>query len=218
MLRAYERGEHKGGFIGVRVAVMVDGKHRQRYFSYKDLDKSPELIFKEAKQLHQEWLMEKDLAGSKNKMQSKELRRTTSPYSTGIKGIKFKINHKRASFLIQGSTDNKLFNKSFSINDLGYDLAWFKACEFLQSKKGYALFDIIYKKKPPKEMLLITFRYTFFSTKNKVSFESISSIIDKATFISWIKQLKRQYPDNKLLKENIFEYVNENKIYDEALY
>ncbi len=36
MLRAYEKGEHKGGFIGVRVAVMVGGKHRQRYFSYKE--------------------------------------------------------------------------------------------------------------------------------------------------------------------------------------
>ena len=34
MLKIYERGEHKGGFIGVRVAVMIDGKHKQKYFSY----------------------------------------------------------------------------------------------------------------------------------------------------------------------------------------
>ncbi len=217
MLKIYERGEHKGGFIGVRVAVMIDGKHQQKYFSYKNIDKSESAIYKDAEQLHREWLMLKNLANTKNQRESKELRRVTSPYSTGVKGIKFSINHKRASFFVQGSTNKIPFNKSISINDYGYDLAWFKACEFLQSKKDYAIFDDIYKRKPQKEMLLITFRHLFFKTKKQIQLESISSIIKEPILINWIKQLSRQYSNNKQLKEEIFEYISSNKIYDQDL-
>jgi hypothetical protein len=217
MLKIYERGEHKGGFIGVRVAVMIDGKHQQKYFSYKNLDQSEKSIYKDAEQLHKEWLMLKNLANTKNQRESKELRRVTSPYSTGVKGIKFNINHKRASFMVQGSTNNVLFHKNFSINDHGYDLAWFKACEFLQSNKDYSIFDDIYKRKPQKEMLLITFRYIFFNTKKQIHIESISTIIQKPILINWIKQLSRQYSNNKPLKEEILEYISSNKIYDQDL-
>lgn len=217
MLKIYERGEHKGGFIGVRVAVMIDGKHRQKYFSYKQSDKSEEAIYKEAEQLHKEWLMLKSLANSKNQRESKEMRRVTSPYSTGVKGIKFNISHSRAYFFVQGSTDNKLFHKNFSINDFGYDLAWYKACEYLQTKKGYSLFDNIYKRKPPKEMLLISFRHLFFTTNKQIHFESISTIIEKPVFINWLKQLARQYSDNNTFKVKVLEFMSSNKIYDQEL-
>ena len=217
MLKIYERGEHKGGFIGVRVAVMVDGKHRQKYFSYKQSDKSEEAIYKEAEQLHREWLMLKNLANSKNLRESKEMRRVTSPFSTGVKGIKFNISHRRAYFFVQGSTNNKLFHKTFNINDHGYDLAWYKACEYLQSQKDYSLFDNIYKRKPPKEMLLIAFRHLFFITNKQIHFESISSIIEKPVFINWLKQLVRQYSDNKMFKAKVFEYMSTNKVYDQEL-
>ncbi len=217
MLKIYERGEHKGGFIGVRVAVMIDGKHKQKYFSYKNIDKSEEAIYKDAEELHREWLMLKNLANTQNQRESKELRRVTSPYSTGVKGIKFSISHNRAYFFVQGSTDNKLFYNNFSIHDYGYDLAWFKACEFLQSKKDYSIFDDIYKRKPQKEMLLITFRHLFFTTKKQIHIESISSIIKEPILINWIKQLSRQYSDNKRFKEEIFEYISSNKIYDQEL-
>ena len=217
MLKIYERGEHKGGFIGVRVAVMIDGKHRQKYFSYKKSDKSEEAIYQEAEKLHKEWLMLKSLANSKNQRESKEMRRVTSPYSTGVKGIKFNISHSRAYFFVQGSTDNKLFHKNFSINDHGYDLAWYKACEYLQSKKDYSLFDNIYKRKPPKEMLLIAFRHLYFTTNKPIHLESISSIIEKPVFINWLKQLVRQYSDNKMFKEKVFKYMSSNKVYDQEL-
>ena len=217
MLKIYERGEHKGGFIGVRVAVMIGGKHKQKYYSYKNIDKTEEAIYKDAEQLHREWLMLKSLAGIKAQRESKELRRVTSPYSTGVRGIKFNISHKRAYFFVQGSTDNKPFHKNFNINDFGYDLAWYKACEFLQSKKNYSIFDEIYKRKPHKEMLLITFRHLLLSTNKPIHFESISSIIEKPIFISWLKQLARQYSDNNTLKAKIFEYISSHKIYDQEL-
>ncbi|MCF6191462.1 MAG: hypothetical protein L3J51_13385 [Cocleimonas sp.] len=217
MLKIYNRGEHKGGFIGVRIAVMVGGKHRQKYFSYKNSNKSKEAIYKDAEQVHREWLMLKNLASTETQRESKELRRLTSPYSTGVKGIKFSISHSRAYFFVQGSTDNKLFYKNFSINDYGYDLAWYKACEFLQSNKDYSIFDNIYKRKPQKEMLLITFRHLFFTTNKQIHFESISSIIEEPIFINWLKQLARQYSDNKAFKEKVFEYISSNKIYDKEL-
>ena len=217
MLKIYNRGEHKGGFIGVRAAVMIGGKHKQKYFSYKNSDKSEEEIYKEAEQLHNEWLMLKNLAHSEAQRESKELRRVTSPYSTGVKGIKFSISHRKSYFFVQGSTDNKLFYKNFSINDYGYDLAWYKACEFLQSKKDYSLFDNIYKRKPQKEMLLIAFRHLFFNTNKQIHLESISSVIEQPIFINWLKQLARQYSDNKAFKEKIFEYISSNKIYDKEL-
>ena len=217
MLKIYNRGEHKGGFIGVRVAVMIGGKHKQKYFSYKNSNKPEEDVYKEAEQLHKEWLMLKSLTNTENLRESKELRRVTSPFSTGVKGIKFSISHRRAYFFVQGSTDNILFHKNFSINDYGYDLAWYKACEYLQSKKDYSLFDNIYKRKPQKEMLLIAFRHLSFNTNKPVSFESISSIIEKPIFINWLKQLARQYNDNKVFKAKIFEYMSSNKIYDQEL-
>ena len=217
MLKIYERGEHKGGFIGVRVAVMIDGKHKQKYFSYKLSDKSEEEIYKEAEQLHREWLMLKSLANSQNQREAKEMRRVTSPYSTGVKGIKFNISHSRSYFFVQGSTDKKPFYKHFSINDYGYDLAWYKACEYLQSKKNYSIFDNIYKRKPPKEMLLIAFRHLYFTTNKPINFESISTIIAKPIFINWLKQLGRQYSDNKIFKAKVFEYMSSNKIYDKEL-
>lgn len=217
MLKIYNRGEHKGGFIGVRIAVMIGGKHRQKYFSYKNIDKSEEAIYKDAEQLHREWLMLKNLASTEIQRESKELRRVTSPYSTGVKGIKFSISHRRAYFFVQGSTDNKLFYKNFSINDYGYDLAWYKACEYLQTKKDYSIFDNIYKRKPQKEMLLITFRHLFFTTNKPIHFESISSVIEQPIFINWLKQLARQYRDNKTFRSKIFEYISSNKIYDDEL-
>lgn len=218
MLKIYERGEHKGGFIGVRVAVMIGGKHKQKYYSYKNIAKSEEAIYKEAEQLHREWLMLKSFESTKAQRESKELRRVTSPYSTGVKGIKFNISHRRAYFFVQGSTDNKLFHKNFSINDFGYDIAWYKACEYLQSKKDYSVFDEIYKRKPPKEMLLITFRHLFISTNKPVHLESISSIIEKPIFIDWLKHFARQYTNNNALKEKIFEYISANKVYDQELF
>jgi hypothetical protein len=217
MLKIYKKGEHKAGFIGVRVAVMIDGKHRQKYFSYKKSEHSEEAIYKEAEQLHIEWLMLKNLANAQNQKNSKEMRRVTSPYSTGVKGIKFNISHSRSYFFVQGSTNNKLFYKNFSINDYGYDIAWYKACEYLESKKDYSVFDEIYKRKPQKEMLLITFRHLFFSTNKPIHFESISKVIDEKTFIDWLKQISRQYSDNKTLKTKVFEYISSNKIYDKEL-
>ena len=75
MIRTYRKGEHNSGFIGVRVAVMVNGKPMQKYFSFKTANIKESEVLTKAKQLHTQWLMEKSLASSKREIASKELRR-----------------------------------------------------------------------------------------------------------------------------------------------
>jgi len=217
MLKVYERGDHKGGFIGIRVAVMVDKKLIQKYFSYKIYDKPKDELYKEASQYHSDLLLQKSLASSRNEKEAKEIRRTTSPYSTGVKGIKFTLSHRQCYFYVQGSTNKVLFYKHFNIQTLGYDMAWFKACEFLQKQKDYSIFDLIYSRKPQKEMLLIAFRHLYFATNKKVHLDSIIPVIEKSVLHNWLKQLLLQYKSNMLFKEQVMAYLTNNNIYDKEL-
>ncbi len=221
MIKTYQKGEHKGGFIGTRVAVSVDGKVIQKYFSvrnYKNNNLNKDTLLKDAHFFHNELIMKKNLARSSYEKASKELRRTTSPFSTGVKGIKFTLAYGNSYFYVQGSTNNIGFHKHFNINSLGYDFAWFKAFEFLQKNKDYSIFDTIYKKKPAKEMLLIAFRHLFFIKKKKLKVTSISAHINDPLLRSWFMQLLRQYESNKDFKEQVRTYLEDNKIFDNDLY
>jgi len=62
----YDEGDHGGGFVGARVAVMVGSKHRQKYFSFR-CKSSPtgfvsfakeEELKREAYALNEQWLAE----------------------------------------------------------------------------------------------------------------------------------------------------------------
>lgn len=217
MIKTYQQGEHKGGFIGVRVAVMVDGKARQKYFSFKATDKKEDDILSDAKLLHAQWLMEKNLASSKREVASKEVRRVSSPFSTGTKGIKFRISHNTCYFHVQGLSDHIRFHQNFNINKLGYAFAWFKACEFLQKNKDYALLDSVYKNKPVEMRLLILFRYLYFTQNAPVNLKALTDIIEQDVLISWFKQLLIQFPKNKKFKDDVLKYAIDNRIQDSSL-
>lgn len=217
MIRTYRKDEHKAGFIGVRVAVMVNSKLMQKYYSFKSTDQSEDEILSRAKSLHAQWMMEKNLASSKRDIASKELRRVSSPFSTGIKGIKFRISHNTCYFYVQGMTNHIRFHKNFSINKLGYEMAWFKACEFLQKNKDYSVFDTIYKQLPLKERLLIAFRHLYFTQKQKVSIKAIAPLISEDVLVSWLKQLLTQYKNNKPFKAEVLSYIREYNIKDSEL-
>ena len=218
MIKTYQQGEHKSGFIGVRVAVMVDGKARQKYFSFKASDKKEDEILSDAKSLHAQWLMEKNLASSKRDVASKEVRRVSSPFSTETKGIKFRISHNTCYFYVQGMTNHIRFHQNFSINKLGYELAWFKACEYLQQNKDYSLLDKVYKNKPAEERLLIAFRHLYFTNGAVVHLNALTPIIEQSVLISWFQQLLVQYPKNKQFKSDVLKYMGENKINDSTLF
>lgn len=212
MIKTYQKDEHKSGFIGVRVAVMVDGKAMQKYFSFKSSDKNEDDILSDAKLLHARWMMEKNLASSKRDVASKELRRVSSPFSTGTKGIKFRVSHNTCYFYVQGMTKHIRFNQHFNINRLGYEFAWFKACEYLQKNKDYALLDSVYKNKPAEERLLIVFRHLYFTKSSAVHLRALIGVIDESILISWFKQLLLQYPNNKQFKEDVLEYFAKNNV------
>ncbi len=218
MIRTYRKDEHKAGFIGIRVAVMVNSKLMQKYYSFKSTDQSEDEILSSAKSLHAKWMMEKNLASSKRDIASKELRRVSSPFSTGIKGIKFRISHKTCYFYVQGMTNNIRFHKNFSINKHGYEMAWFKACEFLQKNKDYSLFDTIYKNIPVKERLLIAFRYLYFTQKQKVTIEAIAPLISEDILVSWLKQLLMQFKNNKPFEAEVLKYMSDHNIKDSELF
>lgn len=218
MIKTYLQGEHKSGFIGVRVAVMVDGKARQKYFSFKSMDKKEDEVLSDAKSLHAMWIMEKNLANSKREVESKELRRVSSPFSTGTKGIKFRISHNTSYFYVQGMTNHTRFSQNFNINKLGYEFAWFRACEYLQQNKDYALLDKVYKNKPAEERLLIAFRHLYFTNGAVVHLNALTSVIKQSVLISWFQQLLTQYPKNKQFKADVLKYINENDINDSYLF
>ena len=218
MIRTYQKDEHKAGFIGIRVAVMVNSKLKQKYFSFKSTDKSEDEILSSAKMLHAKWMMEKNLASSKRNIASKETRRVSSPFSTGIKGIKFRISYNTCYFYVQGKTDDIRFNQNFSINKYGYEMAWFKACEYLQKHKDYPLFDTIYKNKPAQERLLIAFRYLYFTKNDKVYIEAIAPIFPEHVLVSWFKQLLLQFKKNKQFKTEVLKYMSVNDIKDTELF
>jgi len=218
MIKTYRQGELKSGFVGIRVSVMVEGKAKQKYFSFKASNKKEEQLLSEAKSLQARWLMEKNLAKSKREVASKELRRVSSPFSTGTKGIKFRISHNTCYFCVQGVTDQKRFIRHFSINKLGYDLAWFKACEYLQKNKNYTLLDNVYKNKPAIERLLIAFRYLYFYQNSDVNFKALTSVIDTPILILWFEQLLLQFPKNKAFKAELIDYLSDNNIKDTSLF
>lgn len=106
----YNHGEHGGGFIGLRVAVMVDRKLRQKYFSYVEKQASKYeatvfkseselgLLLKDANKLNKQWRKEKE--------KKKKIRHTFGPslgacinpqWSTGIRGLtcRYKITDNR---------------------------------------------------------------------------------------------------------------------------
>ncbi|WP_299881383.1 AP2/ERF family transcription factor [uncultured Cocleimonas sp.] len=217
MIRTYRKDEHKAGFIGIRVAVMVNSKLMQKYYSFKSTDQSEDEILSDAKSLHAKWMMEKNLASSKRDIAAKELRRVSSPFSTGIKGIKFRISHNTCYFYVQGMTNKIRFHKNFSINKYGYEMAWFKACEFLQKNKDYSLFDSIYKNIPVKERLLIAFRYLYFTQKQQVHIEAIAPLISEDILVAWLKQLLTQFKNNKPFKAEVLKYMSDHNIKDSEL-
>jgi len=108
MIRRYNKGDLSSKFVGYRVAVSVNGKLIQKYFARQYYSS-----FKECKKLaiqcENGLLLEQRLAEYDRIRKAKEMRKVTSPYSTGVKGIKIIMNYNRSNFMVHGSNDNKRF-------------------------------------------------------------------------------------------------------------
>jgi hypothetical protein len=161
----------------IRVAVSVGGKLRQQYYHPKnqeDLIKAR----KQARQLESEWKFEANIIASQRNRQRKETGES-SAYITGVSGIKMKfvvdtksrpvqgaktkrkrkIRYYTPSFVVSGSHKNKVFCKAFNIKALGFDMAWFKAVNYLCNTKEISNTDKILKKKPPVEQFAVIYKW-----------------------------------------------------------
>ena len=170
----YKQGDHKAGFIGWRVAVLVGDKYKQKYFNTRGITNQFELdVFeKQAQQLNAEWNFERKLISNQKKLECKEVRNfASSIFNTGVSGIKmkFRIDSKfRAGekrkyyapiFVVAGSTDKKRFFRVFNILKLGYDWAWMNAVQFYAEQKNMNHFSHLLERKPPVEKFIVIRRF-----------------------------------------------------------
>jgi hypothetical protein len=155
-------------YIGFRVAVSVNGELRQKW--YKKTKKLP----KEATDLERQWKFEQQLHKISN-IRDRTERAQNSAYITGVSGIKMKfqasIRRKKAYgkmkvyrsytpvFIVSGSKNKQRFIKRFNIKTLGYDMAWFKACQYAAEKYGETLLDNMLKQKPLVEQFQLIYRW-----------------------------------------------------------
>lgn len=171
-IREYLQGEHNAGFIGLRIVVKVGSDYRQKYFSFRNKsEEEKEKLKKTAQAINSEWNMERTLTQSIKERECKEIRRTSSAYTTGVSGVKmkfvryhkFRAGEKRAYytpyFKVSGSTKNVRFDKLFNIKQLGYDMAWHKAVMFYAEKKGMSSYSHLLERKPPVEQFYVIYKY-----------------------------------------------------------
>ena len=170
----YDYGEHGGGFVGLRVAVMVEGKLHQRYFSVhsrKSERFSDEVITtltRQAHQLNDQWVAEKTRSIEKRKQDCQEIRVTDNLYTTGVRGIKMKyVVYKRGSkkksqclyytpmFVVSGAHNGKRFQKKFNILSQGYTNAWTFAVLYYAMQKNLPEPGQLTKRLPPVEKWIL---------------------------------------------------------------
>lgn len=175
----YYDGEQNSppNYIGVRVAVMINSKLRQKWYTFRSSrceggvlpQSEQDKRKKEARELESMWMLEKNLHSGIRLREAKE-EPQNSAYVTGIAGIKMryvKQTKKRYSkakrpgpkklltyvfytpFIIVNSSHNKeKFIKQFNILTRGYDMAWFSAVNYFAEKKGITSFDHLLIRKP----------------------------------------------------------------------
>lgn len=151
-------------YKGYRIAVSVNGKLRQKW--YKNTEELP----KEAEVLHTQWKFEQQLYKDSRIRERKE-KVQNSAYVTGVAGIKMKFitikktrngkvsRYYTPAFVVSGCSDSKPFIKTFNIKTLGFDLGWFKSCQYAAEKYGKTLLDSMLAKKPSVEQFHLIYRW-----------------------------------------------------------
>ena len=161
----------------IRVAVSVGGKLRQKYYH----PKTPEALIKDRKRanlVETEWKFEANIMASDRNRRRKETGKS-SAFVTGVSGIKMKfvvdtkkrpvmgaktkrkrkVRYYTPSFVVSGSHKKKAFCKAFNIKSLGFDMAWYKAVNYLCTIKEIRSMDDLYKKKPPIEQFAVIYKW-----------------------------------------------------------
>lgn len=139
-VKYYSRNKpHPGGFIGFRVAVMVAGNHKQKYFSTARSGVYDHQ-FRLAHKTNAKWLAEKEKGMLRFKNQAIQTSRST--HSTGVRGITKQYcyspdrkgnskAYKRLRYVVQIMNNYKLYHRRFPTTKQG----WIDAVTFLAKVK-----------------------------------------------------------------------------------
>lgn len=137
-LMIYGSGDHGAGFIGVRIAKMIDCEHRQKYFNFRNAEghaskKEQKEIIKKAQKLLDQWenehvrLLRAQKVGtlSTGRRVSSTLgaRGITASFSTSINQQGKKYYH--PTITVRGG--NIKYKSTFFIRTQGYDEAYKQA-------------------------------------------------------------------------------------------
>lgn len=152
-IRIYNDGEHPAGFIGIRVARYVGTQYKQKYFNFRNRDKSfvtleqERQYLKQARELDKTWQAQSEAIQYQKRVSNSHI--TSDPMNAlGITGLTLVINRDRNRRLIKGRpirpSDYIYFyagfrvgnglgrykcNQVFKIDRWGYSDTWARAVE-----------------------------------------------------------------------------------------
>lgn len=143
-----------GGARRLRVAVGIDGKLKQKYFTLsnkrkKITEEEEEKVIKKAQRLNEQWEAEKQKAAKERATRATTTKRGRSIYDTGVRGLKMVWvakkrpgnTHYRPAFRVHVSEGHT----QQGVLTIGHKKAWKQAvrkyCELKGIRKNAHLFD-----------------------------------------------------------------------------
>lgn len=150
----YTKKNHPAGFVGYRVSIMVEGDHKQKYFSTNGMTASERLSkYVQARELEKTWIKDKEKAMQKFRNEAAPTKRSTR--ATGVRGISIgyvyspdKKGNKRAykhlRYIVQGSHFKEVFHGTFPVTEKG----WKDAVKFLAKNKNLTRWKHLLERNP----------------------------------------------------------------------
>ena len=153
MIRVYKTGDLSSGFVGVRVAVSVNSKLKQKYYSFKEYTYTRAMELASIQE--QTWL----------KQQARHFRDRVLSQSTntGIAGLSFTFDvcrkkhgtyiYRRLSY--QCRIKDEWTCRSWSVDKGLTDDIWFDVCNTIRNTRGTTnkVFDNIMGRKPSADKI-----------------------------------------------------------------
>lgn len=148
--------EEKHSYPKLRVAVGVNGKLRQKYFSLKNVsDNEINAIYQAAEAIETKWKIESKAGQAKRVLKAKPTERSSEIYRTGVKGIQFKWTrrtvkgnvHYRPGFYV-GIAE---CNKHYGVLKAGHKAGWTQAIKTYCECKGIEINKSLMRRIPSKK-------------------------------------------------------------------
>ena len=219
----YKENELNSGFVGYRVAVMVDGKQKQKWFSTKGkTDLEITALGKKARSLNNEFLMLKNLNKDLREKKCKDIPAVmkVSSHSTGIRGIKlmFLERHKTGNIIyvphvvVSFSYKKQRYSKIFRVKSERYADAWHQAVFFYSNIKKEVDISTLYARKPPLELLYVTFKHNIVGGMPMKVEHLPDELLEERKFNEWIKDLEgnlfhTEFSNKQYFKDIVHEYI-----------